>query len=96
VDGSKRTSLSFSASCSISLSPKWKSQYWGSMTSTKNNSPLSPSDVKTTSVNAEYTWTPDKHSTLAFGPGYNENKDVYFPTNSHHETTGSVRYTYSF
>jgi len=96
VDGSQRTGLTASASCTVPLSRRWSSQYWGSLSQSRNTSPLFPSDARTLSVNSEFTWTPDKSRTLAFGPGYNDTKDRYSSGNSHHELVLATRYSYSF
>jgi hypothetical protein len=96
IDAAQRTNLTASLSFTVPLGRKWSSQYWGSLSQTRNNSTLLPSDVRTLALNSEFTWTPSKRSTFAFGPGYNENKDKYVPEQSHHETVITMRYSYSF
>ena len=96
IDGSKRNSQSTSASYARPLWPRWTGQFFGSLTTTKNTSPLFPTDTSTLSVNSEFTWTVEKQINLAFGLGFNKNQDKLTPANSTNEVVLSTRYSYSF
>jgi hypothetical protein len=96
IDGSKRDSQSTSASYSRPLWPQWTGQFFGSLTGTKNTSPLFPADTSTLSLNSEFTWTVEKQMNVAFGLGYNKTKDKLVAANSVNEVVISTRYSYSF
>ena len=96
IDGSRRDSQSTSASYSRPLWPQWTGQLFGSLTTTKNTSPLFPSDTSTLSLNSEFTWTVEKQTNVAFGLGYNKTQDKLQPSNSVNEIVATTRYSYSF
>lgn len=96
IDGSKRASQSTSASYSRPLWPLWTGQFFGSLTTAKNTSPLFPSDSSTLSLNSELTWTVEKQQNVAFGLGYNKTRDKFSAANSVSELVLSTRYSYSF
>ena len=96
IDGSKRKSQSTSLSYSRPLWPKWTGQFFGSLTTTKNTSPLFPSDSSTLSVNTELTWNVQKQINMAFGVGYNKTQDKIQTANNTKEIVLSTRYSYSF
>lgn len=95
-DGSKRSSLTVSPSLSQRLSPRWTAQYWGTMSQTKNTSPLFPSDTQSTTLNTEFTWAQSAVASLTLGLGYNKNDDKMQPANKTSEILVSTRYSYSF
>ena len=96
IDGSKRASQSTSASYSRPLWPQWTGQFFGSLTTSKNTSPLFPADTSTLSLNTELTWAVDRQMNWAFGAGINKNKDKLVAVNNTNELVLSTRYSYSF
>jgi hypothetical protein len=96
VDGSKRQSLSVSPSLSQRLSQSWTAQYWGTLSNTKNTSPLFPSDTQNTQLNTEFTWAQSAVANMTLGVGYNKNTDKLKPANKVSELLASLRYSYSF
>ena len=96
ADGSKRVSRSTSASYSRPLRPKLTGQFFGSLTTSKNTSPLFPSDSSTLSINSEVTASLSKSSNLALGLGFNSSKDKTVASNNVKEIVVSTRYSYSF
>lgn len=96
VDGSKRTSQSFTPSLSMPFKSQWVAQLWGTWTTTKNTSPTLPSDTSILSVNSELTWARSKQTSFTVGVGGNQNKDKITASNNYKEATVSLRYSYSF
>ncbi len=96
VDGSARDSLSVSPSLSARLSKTWTSQYWGTLSKTKNNSPGFPTDTQNLQLNTEFTWARTQTTNLTLGVGYNKNTDKFTPANKISELLVSMRYSYSF
>lgn len=96
VDGSARKSLTISPSYSKRLKKNLVSQFWGTMTQTKNTSPTFPSDTSTMTANSEFTWAKTDQLSLTFGLGYNSTKDKLRPADDINEITFSTRVSYSF
>lgn len=96
VNGSNRTTLSFSPSVSFPMRPKWTGQVWGSMTQSKNTSPDFPADATSLSLNSEYTWTRNPQNAFTFGVGFNKNSDKIAVSRTFNELVLSMRYSYSF
>ncbi|MBI5202141.1 MAG: hypothetical protein HY925_11185, partial [Elusimicrobia bacterium] len=72
LDGSKRSNNTVSPSVAVPLSKKWSSQFYGTMSQSKNTSPTFPSDVTNTSLNSEFTYTRPQNS-ITMGLGANQN-----------------------
>jgi hypothetical protein len=96
VDGSARTTLSFSPSLAFPVAAGWASQVWGTWLSAKNTSPSYPGDYTTLSLTSELTWTKSARSALTLGLGVNKNSDKYASYRSFTEAVLSTRYSYSF
>ncbi|HAH06967.1 MAG TPA: hypothetical protein DCM05_10665 [Elusimicrobia bacterium] len=96
VDGSNRTTLSFSPSVSFPMRPRWSGQVWGNMTQSKNTSQAFPADSTSMSLNSEYTWTRNPQNALTLGVGVNKNSDKVATSRTFNELVLSMRYSYSF
>jgi hypothetical protein len=96
IDGSARTTMSISPSYSKRLKRNMVGQVWGTMAQGKNTSPTSPSDVTSTTLNAETTWAKTKQMNLTFGLGYNSVKDKVTTANTVNEILFNTRVSYSF
>jgi hypothetical protein len=71
-------------------------QLWGSMSSGENDSPTTPSETSTLSLNLETMWLKSKVSKLTFGLGLLSRTDKYNPALESTDITLMTRYNYSF
>lgn len=71
-------------------------QLWATMSSTKNDSLISPVDSGSLSVNVETVWVKSQNSRFTFGVGGSSRTDKLAPANDVSELNILTRYNYSF
>lgn len=71
-------------------------QFWTTLTSATNDSPLFPSDTGSVSVNLETVWLKSQASRFTFGIGGLSKKDKLNPAVDSSEVSVLTRYNYSF
>ncbi|MBI4052032.1 MAG: hypothetical protein HY400_05960, partial [Elusimicrobia bacterium] len=97
VDSSQRKSQAYSVSLGYSVLPqRLAAQLWGTTSSTKNDSPTLRANLKTTTLNTEWTYNTSPQSTVTLGAGHNQTVDTIKPANDVVELTATLRYSYSF
>lgn len=71
-------------------------QLWASMSAGENDSPTSPSETGTTTVNLETIWLKSPSSKITLGAGMISRTDTYNPALEGSTITVLTRYNYSF
>jgi len=97
VDSSKTENTSLTANLTYALPARALAfQLWGTMNSGESDSPVSPSETSTLTVNLETIWLKSRVSKFVFGLGVSSRTDKLEPANDLSQLTVLTRYNYSF
>jgi len=97
VDSTTGKNTSITANVSYSMPRRGMAvQCWTTMSSSKNDSLLTPVDTSSLSVNVETVWLKSQNSRFTFGVGGLSKKDKLNPASDSSEVNIMTRYNYSF
>lgn len=97
ADGSQRKTQSLSGSLEFPLvRDRLTDQLWGTWSKSDSDSPLSPDDSKTMTVNTELVWRKRADLSYALGAGYNDTTHTVSKDLDKKEITASLRVNYAF
>ncbi|OGR41913.1 MAG: hypothetical protein A2X35_11430 [Elusimicrobia bacterium GWA2_61_42] len=97
IDSTTAKNNSVTANFSYSLPRRSMAfQFWTTLSTTQNDSPVSPADLSSVSLNLETAWVKSQTSRFTFGVGALSKTDNLHPEADSSELSVLTRYNYSF